>query len=267
MHLRFSRIALTCCALALAGCANGGTIATTGSGGGSGSTSGSGGSAQTATTDAVTTGPSCVEQPCKLTAPQCGCDAGEQCALDASNERVCAPMGSVPIGQPCDETATCAPGGICVGYSATTNTCAEFCKTDDVCDSPGGLCVITLGDGAGGTVPDVLLCSDNCDLVTSQGCTQADTACQLGLTQNNQPFTLCVPSGTGLDQDLCADSSECAPGYACLPTTNNDNRCFQWCRVGGPACDDATLTCTALEVTTGVELMIGSETFGVCNPS
>ena len=252
--------------LVASGCASGGTLEPSG-GGGASSSSDSGGGSVTSSNDTVTTGPSCVEQPCKLVAPQCGCDSGEACTLDGSNARGCAAAGTIPVGQPCDENATCAPGGVCVGYSATTNTCAAACNTDEQCDGPGGRCVITLSDGGGGTVPDVLLCSDDCDLVTSQGCTQASTSCQLGITDNNQTFTLCAPSGAGAFQSVCTDNSDCAPGLACLPTSANDDRCFQWCRVGGPACDDASLTCTALEVTTGVNLMIGSETFGVCNPS
>lgn len=265
MQLRFwERVLGTLAALGLSACAEGGAIQTgTGAGGnGVGSTtSGSGGSSS----ETVTTGPGCVEDPCKLVDPQCGCGVGEQCTLDASGARVCVEAGTVPVGQPCDENAGCAPGGICVGYAGVQTTCAAFCKTDDQCEPPGGLCVLTLDDGTGNPLPDVLLCSENCDLTTSQGCTQTGTSCQLGLNDANVAFTVCGPSGAGTYQALCADTSECAPGFACLPTTNNDDRCFAWCRVGASTCD-AGLSCVALEITMGVPLTIGSETFGVCTP-
>lgn len=258
------------CALATCvawGCAEGGSIQTgsTGSGGSGTSSNGSGGAGST-TSQTVTTGPECVQDPCKLVEPQCGCGAGNQCTIVAGGERGCVAAGTVPVGQPCDETAGCAPGGICVGYAGVQTTCAAFCDNDTQCEPPGGLCVLTLDDGAGSPLPDVLLCSENCDLPSSQGCTLSGTGCQLGLTDADKAFTLCGPAGAGVYTSLCTDTSDCAPGFACLPTTANDERCFEWCRVNGPACTDTTLTCTALEITAGVPLTIGADTFGVCSP-
>ncbi len=248
------------------GCAEGGSIQTgsTGSGGDSSSSSGSGGDSTTSS-QTVTTGPGCVEDPCKLVDPQCGCAVGSQCTLDGAGERVCVESGTVPVGQPCDDVATCSAGGICVGYAGIQNTCAAFCDDDSQCEPPGGLCVLTLDDGTGTPLPGVALCSENCDLPSSAGCSLGGTACQLGLTDADKPFTVCGPTGAGIYQTICADTSECAPGFACLPTTNNDDRCFAWCKVGS-SCADAALTCTALEITTGVPLTIGADTFGVCSP-
>lgn len=252
----------------LLGCAEGGSItglgggATGGSAGVGNNTSSSGGSGGAPTQSGpTTTGPSCEETPCRLVEPQCGCAAGEACTIDGMGGRLCLASGAVPPGGACDESNLCAPGAACIGYGPGQNTCAAFCNDNGLCELPGGQCVVELA-----AQPGVLMCSENCDLTTSQGCSLAGMSCQLGITAADTAYTLCTPSGTLVEQEVCADNSECAPAYVCLPTTANDNRCFHWCAVGGAACPVAGDVCTGLEVTMGVPLMIGSTTYGVCNP-
>lgn len=262
-----SRLApLLLCTLALA-CAKGDPLTGVGGAGGSGqggdgaSSSEGGSTTDNVTTSSTTSGPACDEQPCKLVAPQCGCEDGA-CTVDGAGSRICVEAGSAGQSEPCDETTLCEPGTICVGYTTELTSCATFCEDDSDCDAPGGKCAIDLTDAA-----TVKLCSENCDFVTSQGCLLLGTACQLGITDTDQPFSLCAPSGAGTAQALCADTSECAPGFVCLPTTNDDNRCFQWCSVNTPACPADLPVCSGLDVTDGVPLMIGNVHYGVCNPA
>ncbi len=261
--------------IALVACAKGDPIGPTGAGTGSGASSSEGGSGQGGTNGnggapstggeggTITTGPSCEEQPCKLVTPQCGCDAGLACSLDANGDRACVEAGSAAEGQPCSDTNLCAAGTICVGYSQSSLACSKFCETNSECAPPGGRCVITL-DGADG----VLLCSDNCNLVGGTGCGAAGTSCQLGVTMTDEPFTFCGLPGAGVEQALCTDSGDCAPGFACLGTTEMppQNRCFQWCDTASPSCNPNFPNCTALQIADGVPLMLGATTYGACNP-
>ena len=242
------------------GCAEGGSIVTDGSGG----ASGDGGNGSAAQTTTVTTGPMCLEDPCKLVVPQCGC-GDQQCTVDGAGERACVTAGDVGQSQACSDTALCEPGTLCIEFEVGFANCAKFCDTDAQCEAPGGICFFKLDDGSGGDVPGVTMCSENCELATSQGCGVAGTSCQLGLTTADQPFTVCRPSGALVYQEICAETSDCAPDFVCLPTSIPDERCFQWCKIGGSACPTGQ-TCTAQEISAGVPLTLGTTTYGICNP-
>lgn len=240
----------------------GGNSGTGGSGTGKGSGNGSGtmktASGTTAAEVSSSTGPPCEEQPCKLVEPQCGCAAGQACTIDGSGDRLCAEAGSAAWGAPCNASNPCAAGTLCVGYAAGLDSCSKFCATDQDCEAPGGLCAVTL-NGA----PDVLLCSADCSFVTNAGCQVSGTSCQLGLREMTDPFTLCAPSGAGVQNATCADTSGCAPGFICLTTTAMDERCFQWCDVNSPTCTGG-LICQQLEISAGVPLVIGTTSYGAC---
>lgn len=257
--MRFASFIASLSLLALGACATGGSIDPTGTGGsgGSGSAGGAGGAggdpSTTSTGGSGGSAPTCSEQPCKLVAPQCGCSPGEQCSIDGAGDRACVGEGDVSEGQICDEGAACAPGLLCVGYTGFESSCARFCESDAQCESPGGKCVLTLGD-----VPDVLLCSEDCEPISSQGCAPAGLSCQIAVTETEQAYTQCAPSGTGVFQTLCVDNADCAPGFACFPTTNNDTRCFAWCSVASPNC--GAQTCQGFDV----PLVIGNVEYGVC---
>lgn len=248
----------TLVASGLVGCAEGDPIAF-GGGGASGAGGGNGGT--TSSNPTTTTGPGCEESPCKLTAPQCGCSDGDACTIDGMGGVVCVQAGGVPAGGACDDVDLCEPGTACIGYGPGQNACATFCTDDSACQGPGGQCVVTLS-----SQPGVTLCSENCDLTTSSGCPLAGMSCQLGLTDAMVAYTQCAPAGALVDQEICTSNADCAPGYACLPTTANDERCFHWCAVGGAACPIAGDVCAGLEVSMGVPLVIGTTTYGVCNP-
>ncbi len=259
-------------ALGSAACAEGDSIVGAGGSAGEGASSGSGdgGSSSstksgpsTGTGQTSSTGTPCEEQPCKLTAPQCGCPETQACTIDTTNERACVEAGSATAGQPCNASTLCEPGTMCVGYQTGLLSCAPFCATDADCTAPGGLCTINLSDGNGGDVPNVTLCSENCNPVTNTGCQVQGTSCQVGLRDMIDPYTLCTPSGAGVQQAACTDSSDCAPGFACLNTAQMTTLCFQWCDVQAANCPGA-LVCQALEISPGVPLTIGNTTYGAC---
>ncbi len=242
----------------LSACADGDPISTgtsSGNGGAGGGGGGPGGSGP-----ATTTGNNCVEQPCKLVSPQCGCEDGFACSVDGVGDRVCLAAGAVQPGQPCSDSALCAPGAVCVGYGPDLNSCSAFCADDTDCVAPGGRCVVPLA------ASDALLCSEDCELSTNAGCALAGTSCQFGLTGTDEVYTLCAPSGTKLAQEICLETSECSPGMACFPTSASDERCFEWCVVGGPPCPTG-FTCDPLELSAGVPLAVGTTAYGACNPN
>jgi len=242
------------CALA-SGCAQSDPVAP---GSGGGGTGGAGGG-ETNAPASTTTGNDCSEEPCKLVSPQCGCDDGFGCTLNAEGERVCLAAGAVAPGQACSATALCSAGSVCVGYGEGLYACASFCEDDTSCDAPGGKCIVPLVGS------EVLLCSEDCDLISSAGCSVAGLSCQFNLA-GVAPYTLCAPSGTQPAQGTCLETSECLPGHACLPTTAGDSRCFEWCNVESPVCE-VGFSCGALEIDEGVPLVIGDVSYGACNPN
>lgn len=246
---------------AIGACAEGSSL-TGGDGGSGGSTSTTSATTTTTTgtTSTTSTGPACSEDPCKLVAPQCGCAEGEQCTLAGlDGSRECKSEGTTPVGAVCT-SESCEAGSICVNAAPPVSTCMKFCASDADCEAPGGLCLITVSDGAGGDVPGMTLCTDNCDPATNTGCAQG-TECQIGQEQDGlQRFlTICSSVGTGTYSDPCTDNSDCAPTYACTGDLGGQTVCLQWCKVAQGICSGG-LTCSPFSPA----LLIGSIEYGAC---
>ena len=171
----------------------------------------------------------CSESPCRLTSPQCGCGAGQGCYLSGST-RGCAAAGTAAEGATCTTANSCQPGLVCLNVSTTAavvNQCSRFCATDSDCIGTGSLCTYTLGDGAGGTVPGVRVCSRACDLVTSAGCSSS-AGCHGYQDASGRPYTDCEgPAGTGGPHASCASDANCRRGTFCDPTWGE---CLAYCR-------------------------------------
>lgn len=206
-----------------------------------------------------TTGNDCIEQPCKLVAPQCGCDDGFACTLNEAGDRVCLGAGAVGPGELCSATALCAPGSVCAGFGDGLYACATLCESDVSCQAPGGKCVVPLGD------TDVLLCSEDCNLISNEGCPAEGLACRFAETPSGEIYTACGLAGSSPAQTVCLADSECLAGHACLPTSAGDKRCFEWCNTASPACD-VGFSCEPVEIA-DVPLVIGDVTYGACNPN
>jgi hypothetical protein len=227
-----------------------------------GSTTTSTGSTTTgSTTTSTGSGPICAEDPCKLTIPQCGCAAGEQCSVDASG-RTCIPTGNVASGQVC-AGPDCGPGLLCVNTSASVSTCAKFCATDADCTAPGGLCIIGLNDGNGNPIPNVIMCTENCDPTTSIGCPAAGTSCQVAQEASGQMrfLTHCTGAGAGQQNANCVTEADCAPKFGCFNTTNpTATKCLKNCKKSAPnGCPLGTMCMFFM-----TPEIVGGEEYGAC---
>jgi len=202
--------------------------------------------------------PACEDDPCKLVVPQCGCDPGDKCTISGSAEIACGPDGTEAIGAPCG-AADCAAGGICLG-SATVGYCAQFCDEDSECGA--NICTVQLNDGAGGTIPEVALCSSNCDPSTASGC-PAGLGCVLGqeATGLQRFFFMCFAAGNNLEGEACTTAADCAVGYGCYNNGTID-ACFKNCNVNTPAC--GIQTCFALNDQNMQPVFVNGYALGVC---
>jgi hypothetical protein len=171
--------------------------------------------------------------------------------------RVCNPVGTQAIGQACSAANDCAPGGICLG--ATTGSCFKFCSSDAECVSPGGKCLLKLNDGMGGSVPNVTMCSQNCDPASASSCAVAGLGCQIATdTATQKTYTSCIDAGSGGDTAPCPNgASDCQAGFGCF-TVGTQNECLQWCKVGITTCPGG-LTCQDVMVS------LGGTSYGACN--
>jgi hypothetical protein len=109
----------------------------------------------------------------------------------------------------------------------------------------GGTCLIQLNDPSspGSVLPDVTLCSDNCDPVTLAGCPAGlGLGCQLYQEQMGQMriFTLCSGAGNGAQGVTCSTNEDCAAGSACFTLSDMSMECLKYCKVNSPSCPGGT---------------------------
>jgi hypothetical protein len=208
------------------------------------------------TTSSSSTGTPCEEQPCKLTAPQCGCAAGERCLLNQSGMRECGAEGSSAVGDAC---GTCQAGGQCLTTQGMA-MCRAYCDDDSQCNGPGGLCALEVNDGMGGTWADKF-CSENCDPVSGTGCAPATAKCEIGQESDGQMrfFTLCTGSGAGTQGAVCTDTGDCAAGYGCFNA--GTLQCLKWCSPFiNPTCPGIAV-CSAFAPP---GILVGTVEYGAC---
>jgi hypothetical protein len=206
-------------------------------------------------------GAACSEDPCKLTLPQCGCPAGEQCTAEAAG-LTCVPAGTAHAGDACSNALACGPGHACVAVGGGPSLCRRFCDSDADCGGAGARCVFGVGDGKGGALPGVHVCSDACDLVSSTGCSAPGTKCGVAATasQPTLPFTLCEAAGGKAYGQSCTATSECGPGLACFATAQLGSRCTSWCNAASPSCAGTLGQCVGIQP----PIQIGSTLYGTC---
>ena len=204
-------------------------------------------------------GPSCDEDPCKLVAPQCGCPSGEKCTLDAAGERACGPSGTAAFNAECGAT-DCVEGAICLG-EASVGYCAPFCAADTDCDGTN-ICAVKLGDGNGGTIPNVSMCSSSCNLASAAGC-PTGLGCILAREDAGAErfFTMCFAAGTATSGSCANNPGICAPGYGCYNDGTGD-KCFQNCNVASPQCN--TGTCGPIQDELMQQVTVNGFSLGAC---
>ena len=202
----------------------------------------------------------CPQTPCRYNPPQCGCATGQGCYF-APGSSLCATAGTGASGTLCATSTDCVAGDMCLNFAATgppARLCTQICLTDSDCN--GGLCLITVNDGMGGTVPNLRLCTHPCNAVTQAGC-PTGWSCDVFFeaTGAMRPLTDCsTPVGTVGDGATCALTTDCAPGLGCV----NDGtglRCHPWCRFPGGSCPGAE-TCNEF----APPLLIHGIDYGAC---
>ena len=204
----------------------------------------------------------CDESPCRLVAPQCGCPAGEGCYLEPDGARACSEAGSTAAGVLCASATACVPGHACVGAGGVT-WCQRLCEDDSDCTGgAGSLCILTLGDGMGGTIPGVTMCTVHCDPVDGVECV-AGTSCgvyreEMGGTRF---LTHCRANGPGGEGAACTSDTGCMPRLACVGPSGGSTVCRRWCRVAsGTGCTGGT-TCQSL----ATPAIVGGVEYGICS--
>ena len=205
----------------------------------------------------------CSESPCRLTSPQCGCPGGQGCYLSGS-VRSCAAAGSAAEGASCTTASSCQPGLVCLNVSSTTavvNQCGRFCAGDTDCIGNGSLCTYTLGDGAGGTVPGVRVCSRACDPVTSTGCS-SNAVCHVyrEMPSAGRFLTDCAgPAGFGWEHDFCIDNTDCSRGTFCAASLGE---CLAYCNTSR---GDADCPFSDACYRFATPLVVGGVEYGYCD--
>lgn len=204
-------------------------------------------------------GPACSESPCKLVAPQCGCGADEKCTIDAQGDRSCVADGTEPSGAQCTAGADCAAGGICLG-GASVGYCASFCAVDGDCGQ--NICAVKLGDGLGGTIDGVTMCSSSCDPGSGTGC-PGGLGCVVGQEAAGAMrfFFMCFEAGAVGAGGVCTTAADCQAGFGCYNNGTN-NVCYKNCNVASPNCPGQT--CYALTDQNMNPVVVGNYQLGVC---
>ncbi len=207
----------------------------------------------------------CADSPCRLVSPQCGCSAGLGCYLSGTT-RVCAAGGASPEGSTCANVNDCSPGLLCLNIAiagSAVNECGRFCATDADCRGAGSLCIHTLSDGAGGSIPGVSVCSLDCDPITQSGCVSG-SSCQIYQESSGSMrfFTDCAaPVGAGGQGATCTDSTNCQRGFGCVGSPGTCQRyCDEPATIAGGGCS-ASEACYGFTT----PLVIGGIEYGVCD--
>ena len=204
----------------------------------------------------------CMESPCRLVSPQCGCAAGQSCRMDAAGARSCGAVGSGSTGSLCTSLGACRAGDHCVGLGGGIAACHHFCATDSDCTGAGALCLFPLEDNNGNAIPNVRVCSHACEPARQVGC-PSGSFCVVGV-DGSRNLTFCngAAPGSGALGSACTSSGQCGAGMLCV-----SSQCAQLCRTptGGASSDCPTsrgYNCVALNP----GITIGSTAYGACIP-
>jgi hypothetical protein len=214
----------------------------------------------------------CTTQPCTL-APECGCDTSmeETCDIDRTtlSSNICR-----HVNTPGRETSTCAAVGDCdIQYTCLGDgACHKFCASNGDCGSPRGQCVIQVVDNNNKAIPGAVICSSNCDPLTSAAsyCPPNDKCGIFTATFNgtDHDITDCEAAGAGGQDSSCliagssppnGDDTKCAAGQMCTTLNNTTFNCRQICKYPTGACPIGT-SCIGFST----PLTIAGVTYGVC---
>jgi hypothetical protein len=192
--------------------------------------------------------------------PQTGCESGLACDLDQAK---LATAGTYcrAINTAGTESSTCTGFTRCgAGLMCISGACRKFCNADTHCTAPGGKCEIQI-TYTGGTVPNVKLCTKNCNPVTAAGC-PTDQSCQAyAYAGGSKVLTDCEATGVGGQGASCTNASSCQTGFSCVGPTGSST-CLKYCRYDPPVSD-----CGVNQSCYGFvqALVVGTQEYGVCD--
>jgi hypothetical protein len=157
-----------------------------------------------------------------------------RCGMVGAHPGCVASTGTTDVGQACTAESDCRVGLSCQGRRCV-RICLlghnAFCGPDLSCsvDSVSGQTRITTDDGIG-------FCSEECNLLTDEGCVQG--TCALGTNSDGHDFTWCRDIGTTPEGGMCDLEFQCARGLGC-----HAHVCRRFCDLaGGGGCAAAQCT-------------------------
>lgn len=175
----------------------------------------------------------CVDDPCRLVLPQCGCVAGQMCTrlTPGSATRSCAPSGAAATGEACTFSTHCLPGNSCTQVNGV-GVCSLWCEADMHC--PATECLrLRVADPVGA-------CRNPCDPVADTGCPAGQTCYAAqgeAIGGAITTFTVCGAAGVGDVSTACTLPFECGPGLVCPAGT-----CEEVCDTSAPSCSLGSCT-------------------------
>jgi hypothetical protein len=241
---------------------NGGSAAGKGGGGGSVDPFGGGGSEAGGSGGKGGGASACpgapAGSPCAVF-PQCGCGAGESCAVvSADGATACVDAGAGKKGAVCAGDDECSQGLSCI-----PGVCAPYCKTDADC-GPGGFCLDASSGGK--PIPGYRFCTLPCDPVTLSPC-GAGATCISAATPGATTYdggTACVGGpDKKADGEACEYDSDCTAGSWCLELETGKSTCARLCNESS-GCPAMAWCQPAFEVKAGGKG--AKELIGYCEP-
>ncbi len=162
--------------------------------------------------------------------PQCGCLDTETC--DVSNRTTgatsCVTGGTATLGRPCDQTGDCIAGLGCL-YGA----CRPYCKTPlEKCSIGGTELCVTMPDDQGKPVPNLSVCTINCDPREPSGVCGVNSCHWFATLYAPNKVSDCNFAGWADELQGCSGHSDCKPGLACVEHPKHGFECERWCRIG-----------------------------------
>lgn len=191
------------------------------------------------------------------TTPVCGCEEGQTCdVVGYDGVTACMQDKGLALGDVCAGLFE----GCGWGLTCADGTCKRFCSSGRACGSESACYqVVYATDGGTALIPGMKVCTDQCDLMSQEGCGQGAGCYPYGQLGVQPGHSVCRLAG-GSTQ-ACQSNEDCMPGRGC----GEDGQCRFWCRYGVPVDCTPPLKCATLKVgeSTGF-FYLGDQAYGLC---
>jgi hypothetical protein len=114
-----------------------------------------------------------------------------------------------------------------------------------------------------GSIPNVTLCTNNCDPTNNTGCPSGMT-CRIGQEQGGQMrwFGICQASGTLGKGSPCTSGINCAPRFDCF-NIGGSSQCAEYCDATSMNCPGTEL-CGQLVDQSQNPIVFNGKSIGAC---